>query len=420
MISKTPSLPGDFHPGHSDSNNITKKTGINIQSGWMRYWIIPALILIALMKPSGFESIPWMMPVDVMFTGFQICSIIYALWLYLRQPISRMIVYILILYILYALPVILQGNPVNLLSSDSLNLFKIIVIVMIIESYISQGYSRVLIRGFIIGSLFLLVANLLITFALNPGGLYSDFSDGVYGECFLGNKNAVRNPLLIGFGCSLTLDALNRKRTSRCTIALIIIGLINLALVWSATSLVVFAVACALYLLSLIGMKIPSAKVLGLAVAISWFVVVVLRKTDLFQHFVVDILQKDMTFSGRTVMWDCAFDLISQSPVLGQGFGSYLTYWNANNPFLQVPHCHNAFVDAMYKGGGFSFVILVATIVLACDRLQSVDNLQIKGGLTITITAFLFMGIFGELLNPCFMAVLAITACSKKLEECVL
>lgn len=412
MISKTSSLPGDYQPRFGVG---IRERRTDAKSGLMRYWITPSLILLALMKPSGFEDIPWMMPLDLVFTGMQIFSMLYAFWLYLRQPISKIFVLLLMLYLLYALPVVLQGNYENLSGSDSLNLFKIIAVVMIVEAYLSQGYGRVLVRGFVYGSLLLLIANYLITFVVNPAGLYSDFSDGVYGECFLGNKNTVRNPLLIGFACSIMLDALNRKRTSKRTVAFIILGLINLVLVWSATALVVFAAACTLYLLFCIGMKIPSNKGLGIAAVVSWFVVVVFRKIDLFQHFVVDVLQKDMTFSGRTTMWDCAFDAISQSPFLGQGFGSYLKYWNVNNPLLQVPHCHNAFVDAMYKGGVISLVILVAIIVIACERLQQVENRQIKVALTITIAAFLFMGIFGELLNPCFMAVLAIANCANGL-----
>lgn len=414
MISKTSSLPGDRQLRFGIA---TRERRTDAKSESMRYWIIPSLIFVALMKPSGFEAIPWMIPFDLMFTGIQIFSMIYALWLYLRQPISKMFVLLLMLYLLYALPVVLQEDFENLSGSDSLNLFKIIAAIMIVEAYVSQGYGRVLARGLVYGSLFLLAANLLITFVLNPGGLYNDFSNGVYGECFLGNKNTVRNPLLVGFACSLVLDALNRMRTSRRTIVLIVAGLINLALVWSATALVVFAAACALYFLSLIGVKIPSIKALGIAAAASWFVVVVFRRIDIFQHLVVDVLQKDMTFSGRTTMWDCAFDAISQSPFLGQGLGSYLAYWNVNNPFLQVPHCHNAFVDAMYKGGVLSIIILVTIIVIACARLQRIENRQIKVALTITIAAFLFMGIFGELLNPCFMSVLAIAACSNKLEE---
>ena len=116
-------------------------------------------------------------------------------------------------------------------------------------------------------------------------------------------------------------------------------------------------------------------------------------------------------------MWDCAFDSISHSPLLGEGFSSYLTYWNINNPFLQVPHCHNAFVDALYKGGVFALLILLALIMMSCYQLQYATNRQVKVCLTVTIAAFLFMGIFGELLNPCFMAVLTIAARVKELEK---
>lgn len=382
----------------------------------MEYWIIPLLILVALMKPSGFEDIPWMSPVNLLFTGIQVCSLFYALWLYLLQPISRLLVLTSVIYLLYSFPVAIQGNYDAMLSSESFNLIKIIAIIMLSECYISRGCGKVLVRGFAYGASLLLVANLLFTFVLNPGGLYSDFSDGIYDECFLGNKNTVRNPLLIGFACSSVLDALNNRRTSSRTIGLIIIGITNLALVWSATALVVFSVSCVFYFLSLAGAHIPKVKYFVLSAAVSWFAVVVFRRVDLFQNFVVDALQKDMTFSGRTTMWDCAFNQISQSPFLGKGFGSYLTYWNTYNPFLQVPHCHNALVDAMYKGGVLAFLALALLITIACLKLQHVTDRHIRDCLTIAITSFLFMGIFGELLNPCFLAVLTVASCAERLE----
>lgn len=388
----------------------------NVNAKLTEHWVAPFLVLIVLMKPSGLEDIPWLAPADYVFTALQVLAFVYALWLYLVQPISKTIILLLSMYLLYALPVVLQGSLALLAGSDSLNFLKIAGMVMIIESYLSRGDGKILLRGFAYASVILLTTNLFVTFVLNPGGLYSDFSDGVYGECFLGNKNTVRNPLLLGFLCSILLDALNGRHTSKRTLLLIIAGLANLLLVWSATALVVFSAACVLHFLSIARIRIPSIKTFGSAAAISWFAVVVFRRIDIFQHFIVDVLQKDMTFSGRTTMWDCAFDIIQRSPLLGQGFGSYLTYWNINNPFLQVPHCHNAFVDAMYKGGVLALLALVALIVIACYQLKFASSRQVRVGLTITIAAFLFMGIFGELLNPCFMAVLAIATSVKQLE----
>lgn len=380
------------------------------------HWAVPFLVLLALMKPTGLEDIPWLAPADYLFTALQACAFIYSLWLYFVQPISKSILLVFVLYLLYALPVVLQGDIAALTGSDSLNFIKIAVIVMITESYLTRKESESLFQGFAYASLLLLIANLLFTFVLNPGGLYGNFSDGVYGECFLSNKNTVRNPLLLGFVSSILLDALKGKQTSIRSLLIITVGFVNLALVWSATALVVFSVACVLYFISIAHVRIPNMKVFGLAAVVSWFAVVVLRRIDIFQHFIVDVLQKDMTFSGRTIMWDSAFDTIFQSPFLGQGFGSYLTYWNINNPFLQVSHCHNAFVDAMYKGGVLALLALIVLIVIACYQLKFASSRQVRVGLTITIAAFLFMGVFGELLNPCFMSVLAIATCINYLE----
>lgn len=282
-----------------------------------------------------------------------------------------------------------------------------IVALMLVEIYLNEGKARCLLEGCAYSIILLLVLNLLITFVINPFGLYNDFSEGVYGECFLGNKNTVRNPVLLGLACSILLDYLRSCRFSKRTIFLFSISAVNLILVWSATATVVFIVMCILIIIASFGVKTPSATSLASISAITWIVVVVLRKIDFLNNFVVSVLHKEMTFSGRTTIWDCAFEVIQSSPLIGQGFGCKVTYWNYYNPFLQVPHCHNALVDAWYRGGLFAFLLLIGLIVLCCIRLREISDKFLKASLSIIFAGFLFMGIFGELFNPCFIMLIA-------------
>lgn len=369
--------------------------------------LLIGLFLVALLKPSGFETIPGLAFLDYFFLAVQIIMAFFAIWHYASQPISKLLVITLAIALCFGISTLFNGSIESFSQSDALNVAKVIVALMLVEIYLNKGKARCLLEGCTYGIILLLTLNLLITFIVNPFGLYRDFSEGVYGECFLGNKNTVRNPALLGLACSILLDYLQSCRFSKRTVLLFLLGSVNLVLVWSATATVVFFVVCVLIIVASVGFKTPSATSLALASAITWFVVVVLRKIDFLNSFVVSVLHKEMTFSGRTTIWDCAFDVIQSSPIVGQGFGCKVTYWNYNNPFLQVPHCHNALIDAWYRGGLFAFLLFIGLIVLCCIRLREIPDKFVKAALSIIFAGFLFMGIFGELFNPCFIMLIA-------------
>lgn len=320
---------------------------------------------------------------------------------------SKTFVICLLLYGVYCLPVLLQGNINCMASSESINMIKVITTVMFVESMLYRGDKLNLYQGFTRAALLLLSLNLLITFLLNPNGIYNGFSQGEFRECFLGNKNTVRNPLMLGFVCSALLDEQREMAITARTCLVIVVGLLNLILVWSATSLVVYLVACLLYCCSLCNISIPNIRYFELGALISCLLVVFVRKLNVFSHFIVDILGKDMTFSDRTAIWDSALNDALDSPLFGIGLGSEIVYSNPNNPFLRVSHCHNAYIDSFYKGGIVGLLLFLEVVRYSCSAISSIQNSRVRSILIIAVASFLFMGIFGELLNPCFISLLA-------------
>jgi exopolysaccharide production protein ExoQ len=75
---------------------------------------------------------------------------------------------------------------------------------------------------------------------------------------------------------------------------------------------------------------------------------------------------KDLTFTGRTFIWEYALEFISERPVLGFG---YEAFWPTQNGmilnlyglFWDVPHAHNGFLDLLLELGlvGLLFFLII-------------------------------------------------------------
>ena len=92
-----------------------------------------------------------------------------------------------------------------------------------------------------------------------------------------------------------------------------------------------------------------------------------LENNDLVRWFVEDVLEKDMTFTGRTEMWDSALRIISDSPIWGYGFVD--GNWFVAHMSSRAIGAHNFILNTMVYGG---VMLLVLYLVIAA---KSIGNL---------------------------------------------
>lgn len=86
-----------------------------------------------------------------------------------------------------------------------------------------------------------------------------------------------------------------------------------------------------------------------------------LENNELASWFVKDVLNKDMTFTGRTVMWDSALRIIPDSPLVGYGYVD--KEWYYSNMSTLAIGAHNFILNLIiYAGilGLFTYLILIA------------------------------------------------------------
>ena len=206
------------------------------------------------------------------------------------------------------------------------------------------------------------------------------FPDGIYGpketrldHFFFGHRNAAFNLIFASTGSSLLIDALMGKRVSWRTILLTGMGLFQLLWNYSATSCV--ALLLSILLVALCQWRLPRRLVNGLTAAIyglgSFLVLVVFRVQDVFSPFITQVLNRTVTFTGRTYVWDKAIELVTNDPLhafLGYGPMSNAANLLNSNGWTYY-HTHNEVLWLLFTGGlvalalaGFAFALIVSSL----------------------------------------------------------
>lgn len=150
----------------------------------------------------------------------------------------------------------------------------------------------------------------------------------------------------------------NRKRLA----VLSAVTVIYSVLVWSAMSIL-----CSVALLSLFfidrsrtnGLRIPIFVTLTVNLVLFVFLTIV-QNVPVLNAFVVNVLHRDMTFSGRTTIWRLAYNEFLKHPVIGVGYGQ-------GRKLFGFDSAHNKYMHTLFTGGIVGLLILIS-IFLLLDR----------------------------------------------------
>jgi exopolysaccharide production protein ExoQ len=149
-----------------------------------------------------------------------------------------------------------------------------------------------------------------------------------------------------------------------------------------------------------------------LSPALAWFMLTLNKFTRISSVVVLSILTflciyfksqlawyvfHDVTFTGRTLIWEFVGSEIDRRPLLGWGF---LSFWlvGPDSPAMIdgpgwvkiMPHAHNGYLDITVQLGYVGLAclaMLVATAVLAIERLAKQD--AVRGWLLLSMTVFI-------------------------------
>lgn len=161
----------------------------------------------------------------------------------------------------------------------------------------------------------------------------------------------------------------------------------------AATSYVAFSV----YLAGLLFLGIlPYARLIWAVfagtLAANWFLLI-FRHMELFASL-VKLVGKNLTFSGRTIIWDSALSLLGRLPVFGYGVSENTYYVIYKNTPMEA---HNMILSLLLQGGALLLALFAAQIICVNLRIQ---HLGAKSGLNYAVLGIIAYGVMFLVESP--------------------
>ncbi len=143
-----------------------------------------------------------------------------------------------------------------------------------------------------------------------------------------------------------------------------------------------------------------------IAIYIAFFILIVwlgkdLEESPALADFVVNVLQKNTTFSERSILWLNSVLVIQESPIIG--FGVQNTEWMMQHIDGSGPH--NIWLMLLLQGGVVSLTIVIGIIVILFHKLRK-QNHTICSFAAICIAALLLMSLFETYYIICVFQIL--------------
>ena len=233
---------------------------------------------------------------------------------------------------------------------------------------------------------FVLLLINFITIILFPGGFYLN-SSGYSGNYFLGYDNNLITYIFPALALSFTNSLNKNGKIGLKSIFLLIISFCSIIFTWSATGVVSMVIMIVLFFAYTINKKdFPIKKYI--VVALCLFIgIVFLRFQNIFSFIIEGWLKKDLTFTGRTYIWDIFIGEIKKSILIGHGIvdSKYLIRT------LNAGHAHNYFLQILYQGGFVTFSMFLGFFFSAINKVKNCKEKKYVG---IVIFAYLISFIF--------------------------
>ena len=136
---------------------------------------------------------------------------------------------------------------------------------------------------------------------------------------------------------------------------------------WAASAIIAFFV---FILLLIIGTKIKKLSANKLLIGLIVFCVIIFEGLNLpiVNNFVVNVLHKSITFSGRTYLWEHGLNMIKKSPLLGYG-GYYVEGRSYLSNFRLYP-VHTTYLQILVDGGLILFSQFMYIIIRTFKKLN--------------------------------------------------
>lgn len=341
-----------------------------------------ALLFIPFVEPLYFTQF---VLIDTIFFYWKLgaMALIIFLWL-LRGKVDKVMGCLAVFLLLDCLvTTVNQGNTAQMYT-NAITLLAMAILFKTAAEKGSYQFVRVAAAVFEI----LILVN-LVTIIVYPEGLYN--FEKANAHYFLGSRNVMMRTIFPGVCFSMLRSKLETDKLGIRAVFITIAAGLSLVLVWSATALFAYMLFC-LFLFLFWKKGTPgwfTVKGCYIFAIVIFVAIVILRLQELFSFIIEGLMQKDTTFTGRTILWDSAMRYIARSPIWGYGLEYLETIGPKLYKFTSYDSSHNLILDVLYQNGVVGFALLSALFVAAARKVDR--GLSAKYRTLFTLCVFCYM-----------------------------
>lgn len=329
------------------------------------------------MLPDYFQHLGIITDVFTLFTGVILIYLIVITFLYKEFNIFVGATFIFILWRSFSSYYFSDGVL------DLINSARIIGLVLMVNLTIKRFPESTLKALSTIFSLYVVVN--FITYILFPGGVFIKGNDPTW---LLGIENQFGVYLIPAVAIIVLYSWYKKKKVSIYAKLIILIIIATVIKSWSATAIVAIFFVLLSVFLNLKKSIRPLFSFLRISIiyVIIWLVIVRFNSFGIFELIITNVLGKDLTFSGRTRIWEAVFETIPYSLWNGYGInsevlGGIVTYFAAHNIILQI----------ILDNGIIGLFFFILCVIIGGIQLQISRNNK--------VSVLLLIGIFGILVG---------------------
>lgn len=341
------------------------------------------VVFFFLIKPTFIGEMPGYEKVNSIYNALRIIIVlaIFIIFIINRGKFNKLILLWIVYNCIYGLNCFIN-NGVTF--AFYMNFALITAILMILQlEYQKKSLNKVIFSLNLVLGLYIIIN--FITILFFPEGMYMNSAFYV-DNFFLGFDNEHITFILPALMIAEINKDRNNKKVSFFYILTILSSILSIFMRWSATGvvgLVIYLMTLLLYKYKLFSNTFNWKKVLGIVI-IFFLMINIFRLQNLFSFIVVDILNKDLTFTGRTEIWDIALSLFLKNPVIGNGADCLKVYG--------YMHAHNFYINLLCTVGIFPLLIFIWIIATSIKKLRKDEN--VTKYIISAIFSFLFIMLF--------------------------
>lgn len=226
---------------------------------------------------------------------------------------------------------------------------------------------------------------------------------------FLGRDNS----FVYFFIFALIIELIYSRKKQQTYIVMAVI-VITMLYVWSGTGLIgcLIIVGFSLWIQGERIEKLFNIWTISTAYLIIYLGVVIFRVQEMFSVLIVDVLHKDITFTGRTYLWDMAMAYIREKPFWGYGITEKFLTMNSGISYSP----HNLILQILLAGGLLSFGLFLIFYCVSVRKLVQ-KHYTFSSLISVAIFAYLIASLTEATMNTQYLYFLFVIAYNIRIIE---